>query len=457
MKPPVEKNRKIEIEIEGLAQEGMGVGRVEGYALFVRGALPGERVRARVERVDKRYAYAKALEIMEASPDRIKPPCGDFVRCGGCSLQHLSYPAQLEWKRRRVRDAFARIGGMDVEVAPVLGMDAPWHYRNKAVYPVRKGPDGEIRIGFFAPRSHRVVAVDDCMIQHPAAGQAVNAVKQWMENENIAPYNEVNGTGCVRHLMVRMGYGTGEAQAVLVTNGELPTADKLVEALRAASPRLVSVVQNVNARRDNVILGTECRTLWGRAWIEDELNGLRFRVGALSFYQVNPVQTVKLYRAAMERAALTGNETVVDAYCGIGTISLFAARKAEQVIGVESVSQAVEDAKENAQLNNIDNADFICAKAEEWLPRAVADGLKPDVVIVDPPRKGCDNKLLEAILTAKPERVVYVSCDPATLARDVKRLTEGGAYGGDGAVQPVDMFPQTGHVECVIGMQREST
>jgi 23S rRNA (uracil1939-C5)-methyltransferase len=457
VKPPVEKNQRIEIEIEGLTQQGMGVGRVEGYTLFVHGALPGERVRARVERVEKRYAYAKAVEILKASPERIEPPCGDFIRCGGCSLQHLSYPAQLEWKRRWVRDVFARIGGMDVDVAPVLGMDEPRYYRNKAVYPVRKGPDGEIRIGFFAPRSHRVVAVDDCTIQHPAAGQVVNAFKKWMEDAYIAPYDEGSGAGCVRHLMARVGAGTGEVQAVVVTNGELSASDKLVKALREAAPGLVSIVQNVNTRRDNVILGPECRTLWGRAWIEDILDGLRFRVGALSFYQVNPVQAVKLYRAAMERAGLTGTETVVDAYCGIGTLSLFAARDADRVIGVESVCEAVEDAKENAALNGIDNADFICAKVEEWLPEVVGDGLKPDVVIVDPPRKGCDSHLLDAILAAKPERVVYVSCDPATLARDVKRLAEGGTYEIDGAVQPVDMFCHSGHVECVIGMHRIDT
>ena len=453
--PPVQKNQEIDLGIDSLTREGMGVGRVEGYALFVHGALPGETVRVRVERVEKRYGYARTLDVTKTGSERADPACGAYGRCGGCSLQHLSYPAQLAWKRQWVEDAFSRIGGMDVDVAPVLGMERPWAYRNKAVYPVRRGPDGQILIGFFTPRSHRVADIDICGIQHPIAEQAVAAVRRWMTEAGIAPYDEKSGTGTVRHLMVRIGFGTGEVQAVLVTSGDgLPASDALTHSLREAVPGLVSVVQNVNTRRDNVIMGDITKILWGREWIEDVLDGLTFRVGPLSFYQVNPVQTVALYREAMKRAGLTGTETVVDAYCGIGTISLFAARNAGRVIGVESVGEAVADARENARLNGIDHAEFLCARAEEWLPRAVAEGLRPDVILLDPPRKGCDPKLLEAILAARPERVVYVSCDPATLARDVKRLTEGGMYRVEGAVQPVDMFPQTGHVECVVGMGR---
>ena len=456
--PPVQKNQEMELTIDGLTNEGMGVGRVTGYALFVHGALPGEAVRVRVERVEKRYGYARTLGVMAPSPDRVSPACHDAAQCGGCTLQHVSYPAQLRWKRQWVMDAFARIGGMEVTVAPTLGMENPWEYRNKAVYPVRKGPEGEISIGFFAPRTHRVVDIRSCGIQHPVAGRAVDAVRRWMRDEDIAPYDEENGTGTVRHLMVRVGFGTGETQAVLVTNGEqLPGAESLVETLRETVPGIVSIVQNRNTRRDNVIMGDANKILWGREWIEDVLDGLRFRVGPLSFYQVNPAQTAALYREAIGRAGLTGKETVVDAYCGIGTISLFAARQAKRVIGVESVGEAVADAKGNAALNGIMNAEFVCAQAEEWLPKAAEEGLRPDVILLDPPRKGCDGKLLEAILSAKPERVVYVSCDPATLARDVKRLTEAGAYRVEGAVQPVDMFPQTGHVECVIGMQRIDT
>ena len=450
-KPPVQKNQEIELTIDGLTQEGMGVGRVTGYALFVKGALPGESIRARVERAEKRYGYARTLEVLEPSPERTAPVCDDAASCGGCTLQHLSYPAQLKWKRQWVTDAFSRIGGMGVNVAPTLGMENPRGYRNKAVYPVRRGPAGEVLIGFFAPRSHRVVDTGDCGIQHPVAGRAVDAVRRWMADGGIAPYDETHGTGTVRHLMVRVGFDTGEIQAALVTNGEqLPAADALIEVLRAAVPGLVSVIQNVNTRRDNVILGDRNVTLWGREWIEDVLDGLTFRVGPLSFYQVNPTQTVALYREAIARAGLTGNETVVDAYCGIGTISLFAARKAGRVIGVESVCGAVDDARENAKLNGIENVKFICGKAEEWLPEVVGNGLRPDVVLLDPPRKGCDTKLLEAILAARPERVVYVSCDPATLARDVRILMGSGAYRVEGDVQPVDMFPQTGHVECVL-------
>jgi 23S rRNA (uracil1939-C5)-methyltransferase len=455
MTPPVRKNQEIEISIDGLTREGMGVARVEGYALFVHGALPGERVRARVERVEKRFGYARTLEVLAQSPDREAPACGTFSSCGGCTLRHLAYPAQLLWKRRWVEEAFARIGGMKVAVAPALGMDTPWQYRNKAVYPVRKGTDGTAAIGFFAPRSHRVVDTEDCGIQRPEAGQAVAVLRRWMADVRIAPYDETDGTGTVRHLMVRVGFATGETQVVLVTNGErLPAAGVLIGMLRQSVPGLVSVVQNINNCRDNVILGETNITLWGREWIEDILDGLRFRVGPLSFYQVNPVQTVKLYREAVARTGLTGTETVVDAYCGIGTISLFASRKAGRVIGVESVCAAVEDARENARRNGIANAEFICAPAEAWLPQAVQEGLRPDVILLDPPRRGCDPILLDAILTAKPDRVVYVSCDPAMLARDAKIMVESGEYRIEGAVQPVDLFPQTGHVECVTLMSR---
>jgi len=453
--PPVQKNQEIEVRITGLTREGMGVGRVSGYALFVHGALPGETVRVRVERIEKRYGYARTLDVIEPSPERTAPACADAAPCGGCALQHISYPAQLAWKRQWVVDAFARIGGMEVTVAPTLGMKNPHAYRNKAVYPVRKGPDGEVLIGFFAPRSHRVVDVGSCGIQHPAAGQAVAAVRRWMKEEGVAPYDETDGTGTVRHLMVRVGFGTGEVQVVLVTNGEkLPAAESLIGTLGDSVPGLVSVAQNVNTRRDNVILGIQNRTLWGREWIEDTLDGLTFRVGSLSFYQVNPAQTVALYREAIGRAGLTGQETVVDVYCGIGTISLFAARCADRVVGVESVCEAIRDARENARQNGIENVKFICEKAEEWLPEVVRDGFSPDVVLLDPPRKGCDKKLLDAVLAAKPVRVVYVSCDPATLARDVKVLTESGEYRIEGAVQPVDMFPQTGHVETVTLITR---
>lgn len=449
--PPVQKNQEMELTIDGLTREGMGVGRVDRYALFICGALPGETVRARVERVEKRYGYARALEVINPSPERVSPVCHGAAQCGGCTLQHVSYLAQLRWKRQWVADAFSRIGGMEVTVAPTLGMENPLEYRNKAAYPVRKGPGGEALIGFFAPRSHRVVDVRACGIQHPAAGQAVDVVRQWMRDKEITPYDETNGTGILRHLMVRVGFGTGEVQVVLVTNGEtLPASAELIERLRYAVPGIVSIIQNVNTRRDNVIMGDTKVTLWGREWIEDILDGLCFRVGPLSFYQVNPAQTVSLYQEAIARAGLTGNETVVDVYCGIGTISLFAARKAEKVVGVESVCEAVNDARENAKLNGIKNLKYICARAEEWLPEVVKDGLRPDVILLDPPRKGCDPKLLGAILAAKPNRVVYVSCDPATLARDVKRLTEAGEYRVEGAVQPVDMFPQTGHVESVV-------
>jgi len=476
---PVNKNDEVTLDIVGLTQDGEGVGRVDGFALFVQGALPGERVRAKVLKVKKQYGYAKMLELLEASPDRAEAPCPIYRQCGGGQLQHMEYRAQLEWKRQHVIDSLTRIGklrvagggsgagdgGADggVVVHPTIGMIDPWRYRNKAQVPIGMaradtddGAAGSLIGGFYARGSHRIIDMDACVIQHERNDEAVRVVKAIGTRLGMRAYDETTGRGLLRHVVVRTGFATGETMVCLVTNGtRIPRADELVDGIRRALPDVRSIVQNVNTRNTNVIFGDETRVLWGSDVIYDELDGLRFAISARSFFQVNPAQTVALYRKAVEYAGLSGRETVIDAYCGIGTISLFLARRAGKVYGVESVPEAVEDARRNAALNGIDNASFEVGLAEEVIPRWREEGVAADVIVVDPPRKGCDAKLLDTIVRMRPKRVVYVSCNPATLARDLAVLEAGGFRAVE--AQPVDMFPHTGHVECVIGMQRIDT
>lgn len=485
MSIPVSKNEIVTAEIVGLTHEGEGVGRVNGFTLFVRGALPGERVQAKVLKVKKQYGYAKMLEILEASPDRVSPPCEIYNQCGGCQLQHMSYEAQLRWKRQHVVDNLQRIGKLQIAgaeeqggviVHDTLGMDDPWRYRNKAQVPVgmsgsswgqthpkgaRKeergaADEGELIAGFYAQGSHRIIDMEHCLIQDERNDEVVRLVKQIGRKLGITAYDEQSGRGLLRHVVVRTGYISGEMMIVLVTNGQrIPQVDQWIESVRAELPAVTSIVQNVNKKNTNVIFGDETRVLWGNEVIYDELDGIRFAISARSFYQVNPQQTVSLYRKAVEYAGLTGNENVIDAYCGIGTISLFLARQAGHVYGVEIVPEAIKDAKRNAELNQIDNTTFEAGPAEVVIPRWKQEGNKPDVIVVDPPRKGCDSELLETILAMQPERVVYVSCNPSTLARDLRVLEDGGYRTVE--VQPVDMFPWTVHVECVVGICRVDT
>ncbi|GBF78143.1 23S rRNA (uracil-5-)-methyltransferase RumA [Paenibacillus sp. 598K] len=498
MSIPVIKNEIVTVEIVGLTHEGEGVGRVDGFTLFVRGALSGERVQAKVLKVKKQYGYAKLLELLEASPDRVSAPCDIYNQCGGCQLQHMSYEAQLRWKRQHVVDNLQRIGKLQVagadgqgvnagagraeqsgiRVHDTLGMTDPWRYRNKAQVPVgmsdagfggsavpsrAKGArqaersaaaDGELIAGFYAQGSHRIIDMDRCLIQDERNDAVVRLVKQIGRRLGITAYDEQSGRGLLRHVVVRTGYVSGEMMVVLVTNGSrIPQVEQWIEGIRAELPAVTSIVQNVNKKNTNVIFGDETRVLWGQEVIYDELDGIRFAISARSFYQVNPQQTVALYRKAVEYAGLTGTENVIDAYCGIGTISLFLARQAGQVYGVEIVPEAIEDAKRNAALNGIDNATFEAGPAEVVIPRWRQEGNKPDVIVVDPPRKGCDNELLETILAMQPERVVYVSCNPSTLARDLRVLEDGGYRTVE--VQPVDMFPHTTHVECCVLLVRD--
>ncbi|MFM1654731.1 23S rRNA (uracil(1939)-C(5))-methyltransferase RlmD [Brevibacillus sp. B_LB10_24] len=448
---PVQLNQTVELEISGLTHEGAGVGRYEGYTLFVPQALPGDRIRAEVVHVKKNYGFARLLDVLAESPHRVQPPCPVFDRCGGCSLQHLAYEEQLRHKRQVVVDNLRRIGGIPTEgegavlVHPTLGMANPWRYRNKAQVPIGEQEGGLVG-GFYAERSHTIIDIDHCLIQHEANDEAVAAVKRIAVRLGIQPYDENRHTGLLRHVVTRVGANTGEVMVVLITTEAfIPQRELLIEAICRQLPAVKSIVQNINPHRTNVIFGDETFTLWGQDEIYDTIGPVRFAISARSFYQVNPQQTEVLYKKTLEYAGLTGEQTVIDAYCGIGTISLFLAQRARRVYGVEIVPEAIADANRNARLNGIDNVTFAVGAAEEVIPAWKQEGIRADVIVVDPPRKGCDEALLTTILQMRPERVVYVSCNPATLARDLKVL---GELYEVREVQPVDMFPWTGHVEC---------
>lgn len=454
---PVAKNDETVIDIIGMNHDGEGVGRAEGYTLFVQGALPGEQVRVKVLKTKKQYGYAKLLDVLTPSPDRVAAPCPIYDQCGGCQLQHWSYAGQLAWKRQHVVDALERIGklrvageargsGPGVTVLPTLGMAEPWRYRNKAQVPIGV-TDGGLVGGFYARGSHRIVDMETCLIQHEHNDDVVSRVKAIGRQLGVTAYNEETGRGLLRHVVVKKAFRTGEMMLVLVTNGrDIPHADAWIGLIREQIPQVASICQNVNPKQTNVIFGDETRVLWGRDVIYDYIGEVQFAISARSFYQVNPVQTEVLYNKTVEYAGLTGKETVIDAYCGIGTISLFLAQHADQVYGVEIVKEAIEDARSNAQLNGMTNVKFEVGASEDVIPRWKEQGIEADVIVVDPPRKGCDPRLLETILQMKPERVVYVSCNPSTLARDLRVLEDGGYRTVE--VQPVDMFPHTVHVEC---------
>ncbi|WP_397334087.1 23S rRNA (uracil(1939)-C(5))-methyltransferase RlmD [Paenibacillus macerans] len=467
---PVVKNDELVIDIIGMNHDGEGVGRAEGYALFVQGALPGEKARVKVLKTKKQYGYAKLLDVVQASPDRVAAPCPIYDQCGGCQLQHLSYEAQLSWKRQHVVDALKRIGKLRVAegapeggsaarradgdhavvVRPTLGMAEPWRYRNKAQVPIGV-TDGALVGGFYARGSHRIVDMETCLIQHEHNDDVVSRVKAIGRQLGVTAYNEETGRGLLRHVVVKKAFRTGEMMLVLVTNGrDIPHADAWIGLIREQIPQVVSICQNVNTKQTNVIFGDETRVLWGRDVIYDYIGEVQFAISARSFYQVNPLQTEVLYNKTVEYAGLTGKETVIDAYCGIGTISLFLARHADQVYGVEIVKEAIEDARSNAQLNGMTNVKFEVGASEDVIPAWKEQGIVADVIVVDPPRKGCDPRLLDTILEMKPERVVYVSCNPATLARDLRILEEGGYRTIE--VTPVDMFPHTVHVEAVCSL-----
>ena len=444
------KNDIVTLKIEDCGIDGEGIGKADGFTVFVKDAVIGDTVRAKIMKAKKNYGYGRLEEIITPSPDRVEPKCQFARQCGGCQLQALSYEKQLEFKTSKVRGHLERIGGFtDIPMEKILGMDQPFHYRNKAQFPVGKSKDGRIITGFYAGRTHSIIENRDCALGVTRNKEVLDRVIAHMEKFHIQPYDENTGKGLVRHVLIRYGFFTDEMMVCLIINGEkLPSEEALVKSLRQI-PETVSVMVNVNKKRNNVILGEKVRLLWGQPYITDKIGEISYQISPLSFFQVNPYQTGRLYGKALEYAQLSGNETVWDLYCGIGTISLFLAQKAKMVRGVEIIPAAIENAKENACLNGFDNTEFFVGKAEEVLPEQFArTGERADVIVVDPPRKGCDETLLSTIIKMQPDRVVYVSCDSATLARDLKYLCERGYELKK--VCPVDMFPNTVSVETVV-------
>lgn len=443
----------IELTITGLTQEGMGVGRHDGLVVFINDSLPQETVEAKIIDIKKGYAIAECLKIINNSINRVKPECKYFDSCGGCTFQHMNYVSQLDYKKNIVKDAIERIAGLNnVNILDTIGMERPYNYRNKAQFPVGK-INGKAVSGFFKRGTHNIVDIDTCFIQDEYSNRIKNIVTYFINYYKIPVYNEKTGQGLIRNVMTRVGFSSDEIMVVIVsTTKNIPYIQHLIKLLIDSMPKIKSIIINVNKMKTNVILGEKNYKVYGVDKIKDNIGDLTFSISPHSFFQVNPVQTKKLYDKVLEYAKLDDTQTVYDLYCGAGTISLFLARKCKQVIGVEIVSQAIEDAKENAKLNSISNVNFICGKAEEVVPRLYAEGQEADIVVVDPPRKGCEIEVLETIIKMNPKRIVYVSCKPSTLARDLKYLVENGYSVVE--VQPVDMFPWTEHVETVVLITR---
>ena len=456
--------------------DGEGIGKYDGMTFFVKDALIGDEILARALKLKKNYGYARVEEILTPSPYRVEPKCPIHRQCGGCQIQALSYEKQMEFKGEKVRNNLLRIGGfseeeLDQVMEPTVGMDEPYRYRNKAQFPVGKDKEGNLITGFYASRTHSIIPVTDCLLGVSENKEILLAVKNYMQKNHIEPYDEKTGKGLIRHVLIRFGFTTKEIMVCLIINGtKLPNQKDLIDALTKIDG-MTSISFNVNTRNTNVILGDRTECIWGQSYITDYIHlregndftttdtAIAYRISPQSFYQVNPEQTEKLYSLALEYAGLTGQESVWDLYCGIGTISLFLAQKAKQVYGVEIVPQAIEDARNNASINGITNAEFFVGKAEEVLPefyeshKGKDDTMsRPDVIVVDPPRKGCDRLCLDTILKMQPARVVYVSCDSATLARDLRILCDGGYELKK--VRPVDQFAHTGHVETIVALHR---
>lgn len=452
----MKKDDLLTIEIEDIGADGAGIGKMDGFALFIKDALPGDLVEAKIMKLKKNYGYARLMNILRPSPDRVKPKCPVARSCGGCQLQAMDYSAQLQFKERKIKNNLQRIGGFhEIPMEPILGMETPYAYRNKAQFPIGRGKEGRIITGFYAGRTHSIIENKKCLLGVPQNEEVLERLLSYMEENQVSAYDENTGTGLIRHVLIRYGFSTGQLMVCVVVNGtQLPKEERLTERLREI-PGMKSITLNVNREKTNVILGKEVRILWGQGYIEDQIGDISYRISPLSFYQVNPVQTKILYEKALEFAELSGEETVWDLYCGIGTISLFLAQKAKQVYGVEIIPEAIADAKENARINGIRNVEFYVGRAEDVLPQKYEkEGVYADVIVVDPPRKGCAESLLKTIVDMGPEKVVYVSCDSATLARDLRYLCDRGYELA--RVQGVDQFPQTTHVETVALLTRKA-
>ena len=465
------KNEQFTVKVEDFSGEGLGIGKTgDGFVWFIKDTVIGDTVLAAATKVKKNYGFARLVKVLEKSRDRQEPECGIARRCGGCQLQQMSYEAQLKFKQDKVYNNLRRIGEVEEKLLdevfePIVGMDEPFRYRNKAQFPVSRNKEGKIIAGFYAGRTHDVIECEDCLLGVKDNKVILDRIIGWMEDHDIEPYDEKTGKGLVRHVLIRKGFTTGQRMVCLVINGTgIPHRVELVKLLSgenensgSADVKVDSLSFSVNMERTNVIMGTKIVDLYGPGYIEDYIGDVKFRISPLSFYQVNPVQTERMYGAALEFAELKGTENVWDLYCGIGTISLFMSRKARHVYGVEIIPEAIRDAKQNAEINGIENAEFYVGAAEEVLPEWYEKhpNERIDVVCVDPPRKGCDEKALATIVQMAPEKLVYVSCDSATLARDVKYLRANGYELKH--VRPVDNFPQTVHVETVVLLTRQNT
>lgn len=449
-----QKNQELMGEVVDLTHEGMGVVKLEGYPFFVEGSLTGEKIKFKATKVGKKYGYGKLMELLTESPDRVAMTDDIGRLTGTMTLQHLSYEGQLQFKKKQVKDAFERIGQFqEVVVQNTLRMKNPWQYRNKAQIPVRE-INGRLETGFYRKNSHELIPVENYYIQDPVIDQTILKVRDILRDYQLTAYDEHTHTGLLRHIIVKRGHHTGQIMIVLVTNGKkIPHLDEIVERLQHEIPEMVSLIQNINQQKTNVILGRQSYCLWGQPYYQDQMLGLTFNISAQSFYQVNTPQAERMYQLALDLADLQGGETVLDAYCGIGTITLALAKKAEHVYAMEIVPEAIEMARDNAELNQIENAHFEVGKAEDWLPRWNEAGIHFDIVVVDPPRKGLDVSFVEALIEQAPPKIVYISCNPSTQARDCRLLADAGyqlKY-----IQPVDLFGQTSHVETVCLMSRK--
>ncbi|MBM7854002.1 23S rRNA (uracil1939-C5)-methyltransferase [Desulfohalotomaculum tongense] len=451
------ENQNITIDITGLTHKGEGVGRLpDGMAVFVPGAVPGEKAAVQVVRRKKNYAHARLLDIIAQADERCRPQCAVYGRCGGCTLQHIEYQAQLRYKTGQVKDSLSRIGKLkDVKVLPTLGMERPWHYRNKVHFQVQE-INGRVTLGYFEQGSHCLLPLSAhrCLLVDDELNEAAKTVEELLNKYRVPVFNWQNKRGLIRHVVLRKGAVTGEVMVVLVTgSGRWDEENRLAREIQHIHPRVASVVRNINQSGSRVVMGEKNKTLAGKPTITDRLGRLKFNISPNSFYQVNPAQTLVLYNKAREYAGLTGKEKVLDAYCGIGTIALFMAGCAGEVMGLEIVPEAVKDAEENAKENGIDNVEFYQGEVERLLPLLSREGYRPDVVVLDPPRRGCGREVLSVLAEMKVPGIVYVSCDPGTLARDLSYLNSNGFEIKE--VQPVDMFPQTAHVECVVKIEKK--
>lgn len=448
------KNKEYIVDIVDIGQGGVGIGKYEGFTVFVDGGLVQDKIKVKITKSKKNYAVGDIVEIIEKSPFRVERKCSESLRqCGGCQIQELDYQKQLDVKTNEVKQVISRIGKLDdVVIHDTLGMEHPFRYRNKAQFPIQKKDNMPV-IGFYKKKSHDLISTDECIIQHEVNDKIIKIIKTYIRAYNVSIYDEKTHKGLLRHLVTKVGFTTGEVMIVLVANGKkLPYLKELASVLKENIPGFKTLVVNVNTQKTNVILRKENIVAYGDGMIRDYIGELVFEISPLSFFQVNPLQTEVLYNKALEYANLGENDTVFDIYCGIGTISLFLAQKAKKVYGIEIVEDAIKDAKRNAKINNMDNVEFYVGKAEEVVPKMYKEGKRANVVVVDPPRKGCDEKVLDTIVSMEPDRVVYVSCNPSTLARDLAYLNERGYKCHE--IQPVDMFPHSVHVENVAWLSR---